>query len=556
MSKPASPQPENSLAGAGGANTLDEMRKAKPLRPANGEETLTYQAQSTGAATKPTATAKPLPTALPSGLRAEWEEAHEQGTFWVLARAFMKASPAWLTSMLLHFAMLLVLALVVVPLPPAEIVSELVAKTLGDETELVEDLTTEELQEVEITDAPLDFSQQVYSDTVGQTLEAANNLDTSAAAVQVEMSDFNEIQVLKTDLLKTIGAVGGTDLSGRGNEATRQQMVVEGGGNEASEAAVAMALNWLARQQLPDGGWDFSSPGSGGALREARNGATGMALLPMLGAGQTQKEGKYKEVVRSGLFYLISHEKQNGSLVDRGNMYSHGIATLALAEAYAMTQERQLHPPAQAALNFIVSAQDRIGGGWRYTPGQAGDTSVVGWQLMALKSGNMGYLAVNPQTIKGVEHFLNTVQTNSGANYGYTGPGAGKATSAVGLLCRMYLGWKKDHPGLEKGVEYLSKTGPDKQNMYYSYYATQVLHHYEGEPWRKWNEEMRNYLVNSQEKNGPNRGSWQFNPNADHGASHGGRLYCTAMACMTLEVYYRHLPIYRKQAAETEFEGP
>ncbi len=30
----------------------------------------------------------------------------------------------------------------------------------------------------------------------------------------------------------------------------------------------------------------------------------------------------------------------------------------------------------------------------------------------------------------------------------------------------------------------------------------------------------------------------------DHGGKVGGRLYCTAMAAMTLEVYYRDMPIY------------
>jgi hypothetical protein len=118
----------------------------------------------------------------------------------------------------------------------------------------------------------------------------------------------------------------------------------------------------------------------------------------------------------------------------------------------------------------------------------------------------------------------------------------------------MYLGWKKDQAGLEKGVQYLARTGPDKGNMYYNYYATQVMHHWEGDLWKTWNEEMRDYLVNTQVKNGADKGSWQFN--GDHGSERGGRLYCTAMACMTLEVYYRHLPIYRKQASEMEFEGP
>ena len=39
----------------------------------------------------------------------------------------------------------------------------------------------------------------------------------------------------------------------------------------------------------------------------------------------------------------------------------------------------------------------------------------------------------------------------------------------------------------------------------------------------------------------------------DHGSDSGGRIYCTSMATMILEVYYRHMPLYGKQAAEDDF---
>jgi hypothetical protein len=196
-------------------------------------------------------------------------------------------------------------------------------------------------------------------------------------------------------------------------------------------------------------------------------------------------------------------------------------------------------------------AQDPVGGGWRYAPRQAGDTSVVGWQLMALKSGHMAYLKVDPNTIVGAVKFLDTVGIESGAKYGYVDPGAGPATTAVGLLCRMYLGWKKDNPALQRGVQYLSDLKPSKGNMYYNYYATQVLRQNEGEQWDKWNKEMRDWLVESQDKNGHQTGSWHMK--GDHGSDAGGRVYCTSMATMILEVYYRHMPLYGKQAAEDDF---
>lgn len=239
-------------------------------------------------------------------------------------------------------------------------------------------------------------------------------------------------------------------------------------------------------------------------------------------------------------------------------MYSHGICTIALTEAYAMTNDRALIAPAQASVNFIVYAQDPVGGGWRYSPREPGDTSVVGWQLMGLKSGLIGYLEVPPNTIRGAERFLGSVQQESGAYYGYASPGQGPATTAVGLLCRMYMGWEKDHPALQKGVTYLSGLGPSKPgsslgpqaDMYYNYYATQVMRHYGGAEWEKWNAEMRDWLVENQAKEGNMTGSWYF-PHAWSGA--GGRLYNTALGCMILEVYYRHMPIYGAKATDEEF---
>ena len=82
-----------------------------------------------------------------------------------------------------------------------------------------------------------------------------------------------------------------------------------------------------------------------------------------------------------------------------GRMYSHGLCSIALCEAYVMTRDKTLLQPAQLSLNHISYAQDPVGGGWRYTPRQPGDTSVFGWQLMALKTGHSSYLKVKPETV-------------------------------------------------------------------------------------------------------------------------------------------------------------
>ncbi len=335
------------------------------------------------------------------------------------------------------------------------------------------------------------------------------------------------------------------------------------GGTRASHAAVEAGLRWLAAHQMPNGSWSFlqhTAPNCNGQCRnpgmhkEATRGATAMGLLPFLGAGHTHKTGEYKETVEAGLAYLSSAIKldplKGGSLYEGGGrMYSHGLGAMALCKAYAMTDDKALHNPSQSVISFICYAQDPLGGGWRYEPRQKGDTSVAGWQIMALKTGHGAFLHVPPIVVKKAFAFLDDVQANSGANYGYTGPGAGPATTAIGLLCRMHLGWKRDNPALQRGVEHLSKLGPSHSNLYYNYYATQVLYHWQGDMWEQWNKQMRDWLIETQVKGTTHEaGSWYVG--GGHGKS-GGRLYSTSMALMILEVYYSPLlPIDREEAGE------
>ena len=473
-----------------------------------------------------------------------------------------KAMQSWLVSVIVHMVAIIILTLI--PIMAQEKTKRVLTVANADEEVLeeLEELPEEPLELTETTDFEASpVSELVSADIPDEVTEVNVAEDVDAAAVHVDLVEFSENTAPKNDLMREIGALTGNGLDGRG-AGNRGKMVSRYGGTKGSEEAVALALKWLAAHQMRDGGWAFNHaahPGCAGKCNHpgslndsARNGATALALLPFLGAGQTHKEGDYKQNVQAGLYYLMTHQKPNGSFHEGGgSMYSHGLCAIVLCEAYAMTHDKALMIAAQKSINFIVAAQDPVGGGWRYQPKQPGDTSVVGWQLMALKSGHMGYLQVPPNVVLGASKFLDAVQVDSGSKYGYSGPGAGSSTTAVGLLCRMYLGWKKDHPALERGVQFLGSRGPSKTNMYYNYYATQVMKQTEGEPWKAWNAVMRDQLVNSQDKDGHQRGSWHIA--GDHGSERGGRLYTTAMATMILEVYYRHMPIYGKAASEEEF---
>jgi len=477
-----------------------------------------------------------------------------------------QAVPSWMFSLVVHTVILVVLGLIMIPFEADEIPSLTSVMTKNDLIEEIVDDLTDPLDEPVDIEPTEDLEVEVQVDTIEEVTDVEEveiSDDVEAPVAAVEFEKIADQVAPTTDLLSTTESVVGSGLSGRGAEA-RAQMVREYGGTKMSEAAVAMALKWIANHQNQNGSWSFDHALDGrrcncskpGSMESSFNGATAMALLPFLGAGNTHKKGEYKKQVEAGLYYLTRSIKVNGATGDLtdsgGRLYSHGLAAITLCEAFAMTKDRQLMAPAQMSLNFIVYAQDPVGGGWRYKARQAGDTSVVGWQLMALKSGHMAYLQVPPATIQGCYKFLDSVAANSGATYGYTSPGAGQATTAVGLLCRMYMGWKKEEPALQRGVDQLAKWGPSKGNMYYNYYATQVMRHTGGSKWDAWNKELRDFLVGAQEKgNGHNNGSWSMG--TDHGARAGGRLYTTTLATMILEVYYRHMPIYAQQAADDEF---
>jgi hypothetical protein len=341
-------------------------------------------------------------------------------------------------------------------------------------------------------------------------------------------------------------------LDGRGAEA-RAKLVKKGGGTKESERAVEMGLDWLARHQKSDGSWSFQHGPDDPGLLDCPTGATGFALLAFLGAGNTHQKGPYSNQVSRGLKFLVDHlEETNGGGWLQGTgqatMYVQGIGTMALCEAYTMSKDPTLRRPAQLAVDFIVNAQDPEGGGWRYRIPQAGDTSVVGWQLMALTSARIAELTVHPRVFPKASGFLQRVQAEGGGLYGYTHSGSVRnSTTAVGILCRMYLGREQSNRGLIRGMKHLADWGPNPFDMYYSYYGTMAMHHWGGAAWERWNNTMRTRLVDSQEQDGDAAGSWVTDRSVH--SEMGGRLYTTCLSILTLEVYYRYLPLYRKQAA-------
>jgi hypothetical protein len=349
-----------------------------------------------------------------------------------------------------------------------------------------------------------------------------------------------------------------------------------------TEAAIHLGLEFLTRYQSPDGSWslagfDQEHPQHVSQLNSDTAG-TGLALLAFQGAGYNHREFRYARQVKHGLKWLIENQQPNGCLYvpmdEKSNsscrLYSHGIAALALTEAYGMTQDLQIKSAAQRALDYIAESQDSRKGGWRYfdTPNlRSTDTSVTGWMMMALQSGRLAGLDVDQKTFDGIEQWLDSAAApDDESQYRYSpfvvdsegrsrqqGRKASPSMTSVGLLMRIYTGWDRNDPRLLDGATYLmqqqlpSDATPRQRDTYYWYYATQVLKYIDGPLWNKWDSQLRPLLIRSQIKTGDLAGSWHpYNPVPDRWGSFGGRLYVTTMNLLSLEVRHRMLPLYQK----------
>jgi hypothetical protein len=502
-------------------------------------------------------------------------------------------SPSWMISALFHTVLLLIIGLFMG--------GKVVVDQMADST-VIESATEEQdpqpLERFDLTGTPEEptelTTESLTMEPPGQEAQEAMKYDDSGKPFEMEGGGteagsesavgglgFNIKAAGMGPVLSGKGGVetakgagqgfgkggAGVGFGGRGQGA-REAMLARAGGTKQTERAVAGALNWLSRHQSNDGSWsidNFPCPEKScsgvGTIAHANAAGTALGLLPFLAAGQTHlSKGPYKTNIAKAVQWLVKNQAPNGDLSAGGpQMYSHGLAAIALCEAYGMTNDSHIRHAAQSAVHFIQASQNSQGG-WRYyNNSKDSDISVYGWQMMALKSALMANLEVQPGKVEEARKWLETVQpvgenSETRGLFSYVpGDQVTPCRSSIGLLITQYLGATKNDPTITGGVKYLMENLPDvkSRDVYYWYYATQVMHNMCDADWDTWNRKTRKLLVETQCKNGCATGSWDpLAPTKDSWGSFGGRIMMTSLSALTLEVYYRYLPLYQLDKEE------
>ena len=310
--------------------------------------------------------------------------------------------------------------------------------------------------------------------------------------------------------------------------------------------SVELGLQWLEKQQRTDGSWSLVGPYSDGGANENVCAATAMAVLAFLWAGETQATGSYQDNVKKGVEYLKRKANAEGFFAEREpsrqRMYAQALATLAIVEAYRVTQDQELKSIAQRAVEFAQASQSKLGG-WRYEPRVDSDTSVSGWFIEALTAAKRVGLNVDERVLTNADAYLATVASEKGARYAYkTTDPASLSMTASGLHSRLCLGWPKDNPALVNAIQAdflpnAATAGSDLFSVYYFYYATKVIATVGGDDWKKWRLGIHNATQMLQVKQGAEAGS--IDPSNDQFGASGGRLYTTCLLLYSRQIVDR-----------------
>jgi hypothetical protein len=319
-----------------------------------------------------------------------------------------------------------------------------------------------------------------------------------------------------------------------------------------------LALDWLRRHQDPDGSWGgisslkTCSHCTGPGKRDYRIAETGLVVLAFAGAGNNLREGEFRPVVREATKFLMDACDQTGSFhgepvpeQDR-RMYGQAMAVLGLSEVQRQSPSPFLSKVLERGVRSIERAQTPYAG-WRYQgDGRSSDTSVTGWQVLALHAAKRAGVEVNPATRRGAREWLSAMTENQTWRVGYNRRGRGSlAMTATGLTMNLLLGRPSGDPEIRGGFRILAANppawpprgsppdggaGPD---LYYWYFGTLAAANRRGSDWGSWRRALGTALLSNQESTGEAAGSW---PPVGPWEAIGGRVLSTALGTLGLEL--------------------
>ena len=302
-----------------------------------------------------------------------------------------------------------------------------------------------------------------------------------------------------------------------------------------TKKAVDLALRFLAKEQGSDGSWGNTA-------------ITGFVLLAFMSNGHVPNQGEYGKNVAKGVDYLLQSLPGQMMVIwlahKGGNMYCHGMATLALTQVYGMTGDEDVKKVTKKAIDLIIKTQNNEGG-WRYDPSPTGaDISVTIMQVMALRGAKDAGLHVPDKTMANSIKYINRCRDNRTGGYKYPAlfcnTGAGYARTAAGV-CALQLCGEYEADDIKKAVEFMERAQDDNAHYWYGhYYAAHALNQVGGEVWEKYYKRMRDRLLAvGYQKPG---GEWY---DGRREAAYGPA-YQTAIAVLILSVPTHYLPIYQK----------
>lgn len=340
--------------------------------------------------------------------------------------------------------------------------------------------------------------------------------------------------------------------------------------DDALRGAVTRGLDHLAGTQQRDGAWAQLVGYKLNTNYETMDprplphvGVTALALMSFLAGGHVPDRGQYGEVLTRGLDYVLQCCQDDGQITEHGTrMYSHAFATLFLAEIHGMVRREDVRTALQRAVNLIVDSQNSEGG-WRYRPfARESDMSITVCQVLALRSARNVGIHVPYTTIKNAQNYVyrSAVRANErafrgGRGYNPLGDDGGsfryqlrpnaRATfplTAAGVTT-LYAAGEYDSPIIRDALDFMDRqlvafndANEGHYFFYYGhYYAVQAYYITGGNKWRRYFQEVKRRLLDSQRRDG----SWS-NPTGP------GDVFATAVATLVLQIPYQYLPIFQR----------